>query len=113
MSTAPVYQKLTEKYHGQEVNKTSCCSVFQKGALYACIGACSVVLCGVTATLWAWLKYGEDGFHSTLILGPILLMIGFISLIVIGWLSCCYRNRHKQKSVIYQVEMAHIDTKHL
>ncbi len=110
MSTAPIYQKLTEKYPTQEVTKTSFCSVFRRGALYSCIGACSVVLCGVTATLWAWLKYGEEGFHSALILGPILMVIGFISLMVIGWLNCCWR-RNKYKQVIFQVEMAHINSK--
>ena len=104
----PVYEQLTER--APDSSKT-CCSPLTKGLLYATLGAASVILCGITATLWAWVCYGQHGSYSPMIIGPIILLIGLLSLVTIG----CIAWRRQKKSpnrhtLVYQVELAHLNS---
>ena len=101
----PVYQQLTER--NPEANK-SCWTRLTKGLLYALLGAASVVLCGVTATLWAWVRYGQHGWYSPMVIGPIILCIGLISLITIGCIAWKRQQRMRNRQpLVYQVELGH------
>ena len=100
----PGYQQLTAK---TEYTQKSSCALSTKGLLYAFLGASSVVLCGVTATLWAWIRYGRHGRYSPMVIGPVLLSIGLLSIVTIGCIAWKRRKQLRNRQpLVYQVELA-------
>ncbi len=102
----PVYQQLTEQT-SQDTTK-SCFPRFTKGLVFALLGAFSVILCGAATTMWVWIRYGEDGYHSPMVLGPIILFVGVVSFITICSIPF-WKQRKKNTTyhVVYQVQMTH------